>query len=76
MSSDNKSDAPARRTSTGKKSAANPRFPNSSKKIQKKACQTLASSARGELGATNALISSFKKKFKKVKKKLVRALEI
>ena len=34
-------------------------------KIFKKACQTLASSARGEVRATNALISSFKKKSKK-----------
>jgi hypothetical protein len=31
------------------------------------------SSARGGIRATNALISSFKKKIKKVKKKLVRA---
>jgi hypothetical protein len=46
------------------------------KKLRKKACHALASSARGELRATNALISSFKKRFKKVKKKLVRVLEI
>jgi hypothetical protein len=46
------------------------------KKIEKKACQSLGASARGELRATNALILSFKKRFKKVKKKLVRALEI
>jgi hypothetical protein len=35
------------------------------KKIQKKACQSLACSARGELRATNALLLSFKKSLKK-----------
>jgi hypothetical protein len=34
-------------------------------KSKKKACHTLAPSARGELRATNALISSFKKNSKK-----------
>jgi hypothetical protein len=34
-------------------------------KSEKKACHTLARSARGELRATNALISSFKKNSKK-----------
>jgi len=38
------------------------------KKGKKKACQTVASSARGELGATNGLISSFKKNQKSEKK--------
>jgi len=46
------------------------------KKIRKKACQGFGPSAREECRATNALISSFKKKIKKVKKKLVRLLEI
>jgi len=47
-----------------------------SKKTQKKACQPLASSARQEIRATNSPVWPFKKKLKKVKKKLVRALEI
>ena len=50
------------------------RFP--AQKILKKSLPDLRLSARGEIRATNALIWSFKKKFKKVKKKLVRALEI
>ena len=46
------------------------------KKTQKKACQPLASSARQEIRATNSPVWPFKKSLKKVKKKLVRALEI
>jgi len=47
-----------------------------SKKTQKKACQPLASSARPDIRATNSPVWPFKKSLKKVKKKLVRALEI
>jgi len=46
------------------------------KKTEKKACQPLASSARPELRATNSPVWPFKKTSKKVKKKLVSALEI
>jgi hypothetical protein len=45
-------------------------------KIEKKACQPLASSARPDLRATNSTVWPFKKSTKKVKKKLVRPLEI
>jgi hypothetical protein len=54
-------------------------FPNRLKKFQKsrkKACQPLAFSARRGIRATNSTVWPFKKKFKKVKKKLVRPLEI
>jgi hypothetical protein len=57
----------------------NPRFRIGSKSFQKgekKACQPLASSARREIWATNNPVWSFKKNLKKVKKKLVSALEI
>jgi hypothetical protein len=47
-----------------------------SKKSEKKACQPLACSARPEIRATNSPVWPFKKSLKKVKKKLVRALEI
>jgi hypothetical protein len=40
-------------------------FKNPRKNFKKKACQTLVSSARAGSRATNALISSFKKKSKK-----------
>jgi hypothetical protein len=55
------------RFQTGKKSF---------KKSRKKACQPLASSARPEMRATNSTVWPFKKSTKKVKKKLVRSLEI
>jgi hypothetical protein len=45
-------------------------------KFQEKACQPLASSARPDLRATNSSVWPFKKSSKKVKKKLVRPLEI
>jgi hypothetical protein len=57
----------------------NPRFRIGSKnfkKSRKKACQPLASSARPELRTTNSTVWPFKKSTKKVKKKLVRPLEI
>jgi hypothetical protein len=47
-----------------------------SKKLKKKACQPLASSATPEIRATNSTVWPFKKSTKKVKKKLVRPLEI
>jgi hypothetical protein len=50
--------------------------PKKIQKSEKKACHPLAPSVRGELRATNARISSFKKTWKKVKKKLVRATDI
>jgi hypothetical protein len=46
------------------------------KNRKKKACQPLASSARPESRATNIIVWPFKKSLKKVKKKLVRPLEI
>jgi len=45
-------------------------------KIEKKACQPLACSARPGIRATNSTVCPFKKSTKKVKKKLVRRLEI
>jgi hypothetical protein len=55
-----------------------PRFSTVKKvsKIEKKACQPLASSAKREIRATNSTVWPFKKSTKKVKKKLVRPLEI
>jgi hypothetical protein len=47
-----------------------------SKKLRKKACQPLASSAKREIRTTNSPVWPFKKSLKKVKKKLVRPLEI
>ena len=47
-----------------------------SKKTEKKACQPLAFSARPGIRATNRPVWPFKKKLKKVKKKLVSTLEI
>jgi len=46
------------------------------KKNQKKTCQTLASSAKGKIRSDKCPHFVVQKKFKKVKKKLVRALEI
>jgi hypothetical protein len=46
------------------------------KKLRKKACQPLASSARPGIRTTNSSVWPFKKSLKKVKKKLVRPLEI
>jgi len=46
------------------------------KKLTKKACHPLASYARREIRATNSPVWPFKKSLKKVKKKLVSALEI